>query len=796
MAKISILLFMSPIEILTDIALSGNLRCSSSALCNAVASTTSTYVALFLKPVAFTPGYRCYERMLEVAEHTGAVMLYADRWEQRADAMGKLSAPQLHPVIDYQEGALRDDFDFGGLWLVRGDLLREYVATTKSSYQHAAIYDLRLFLGRKGEIIHLREPLYTETENDLRKSGERQFDYVNPNACEVQKEMEDAVTHHLKAIGAWVPVPVEVSMTSDAECSESFSVEASVIIPVRNRVSTITDAVQSALQQTTDFVMNVIVVDNHSTDGTGEAVRAIDDPRVICIVPERNDLGIGGCWDLAIRSPHCGRYAIQLDSDDLYSGTDTLQRIVNKFKEEHAAMVIGAYSMVDFNLRPLPPGLIAHTEWTTENGRNNALRVNGLGAPRAFDTAILRKIGFPNTSYGEDYAVGLAISRSYHIARIYDELYLCRRWKGNSDAVLSVEKENAHNTYKDSLRTIELRIRKKMMSGKVQRHFTGIYEMFQYQMKIWDACAVRYESLQTMVQTRQLHPLLTVQHNPARINSTGVDLSKATLANRACFLCSENRPYSQVSMPYGNDFEILVNPFPILSRHYTIPLCQHKAQEFRPFARTFLELVKDFEGDLVFYNGARCGASAPDHLHFQAGTADKVPLIQQWDTLETTLISKIGDTEISTIDSYLCPAFSISGLDFTEIGQAIETVIAELPGNNDSENPDYAGNDSGKMFNIIGWSHTESLLPVSPDTYYTIVVFPRYRHRPACYFSEGNAHYTISPGALDMAGLMITPQKEDFERITLDVAQNILREVSISEEEMSDVVKRIKAASR
>lgn len=783
---------MIPIEILTDISLSGNLRCSSSELCKVAASTTSPYVALFLKPVAFTPGYRCYERMLEVAEHAGAAMLYADRWEQRADAEGKLSSPQLHPVIDCQEGSLRDDFDFGGLWLVRGDLLREYAATTKKLYLYAAIYDLRLFLSRKGKIIHLREPLYTETEKDLRKSGERQFDYVNPNALEVQKEMEDAVTRHLKAIGAWVPAPDKDNVSSKAESNGNFPVEASVIIPVRNRVRTITDAVQSALQQTTDFSMNVIVIDNHSTDGTGEAVRSIIDPRVICMVPEQNDLGIGGCWDLAIRSPHCGRYAIQLDSDDLYSSTDTLQRIVNKFKEEHAAMVIGSYSMVDFNLRPLPPGLIAHREWTEENGRNNALRINGLGAPRAFDTTILRQIGFPNTSYGEDYAVGLAISRNHHIARIYDELYLCRRWEGNSDAVLSVEKENNHNAYKDSLRTIELQIRKKMMGGKVQHQFTGIYDMFQHQQKIWEACAARYVALQTKVQTRQLHPLLSVQHNPDRINSTGVDLSKASITHRPCFLCAENRPHSQVSMPYGKDFEILVNPFPILSRHYTIPLCQHKPQEFMPFTGTFLELVKDFEGDLVFYNGARCGASAPDHLHFQAGTADKVPLIQQWDTLETTLIAKIGGTEISTIDTYLCPAFAISGQNFTEIRQAIETVIAELPEIKDPENLDYAGNDSGKMFNIIGWSHTESLLPISPDTCYTIVIFPRLRHRPTCYYSEGKTHYTISPGALDMAGLMITPQTEDFERITFDVAQNILREVTLPDAIISGVVEKIK----
>ena len=391
-------------------------------------------------------------------------MVYADRWEKKQLADGSISAPSLHPTIDYQPGALRDDFDFGGIWFVRGDLLRTFAKVHHENYQYAAAYALRLYLSRTGEIVHLREPLYTEIEYDNRKSGERQFDYVNPQIQVVQKEMEHAVTVHLKAIGAWLPPVFEEPQHEEAD--GAFPVEASVIIPVRNRVKTIIDAIESVLSQQTDFDFNIIIVDNHSTDGTAEAVKRQTDKRIILIEPNRDDLGIGGCWDLAIRSEHCGKYAVQLDSDDLYSGPDTLQRIVSKFREENAAMVVGAYRMVNFNLETLPPGLIAHTEWTAHNGRNNALRVNGLGAPRAFNTSILRKIGFPNTSYGEDYALGLAISRRYRIARIYDELYLCRRWDGNSDAALSLEKTNSNNAYKDQLRTIEIQARQQLNAGK------------------------------------------------------------------------------------------------------------------------------------------------------------------------------------------------------------------------------------------------------------------------------------------------------------------------------------------
>lgn len=403
----------------------------------------SELVALQLTDKDVRLGYRCLERMAQVAQASGAAMVYADRREQDGT---------LHPVIDYQLGALRDDFDFGALWVVRVAAMQEIA----DQYRFAALYALRLALSRQGELLHLHEPLYTEAETDLRQSGEKQFDYVNPRNREVQIEMERACTEHLRQMGALV-VPTEFGQPEFPQSDAPVS--ASVVIPVYNRARTIMDAVQSALGQECSFPFNVIVVDNHSTDGTTELLRACQDERLVHIVPDQQGLGIGGCWDVAIRSVECGKYAVQLDSDDLYSSPATLQRIVDEMECRHAAMCIGAYRMVNFQLETLPPGLIDHSEWTDDNGPNNALRINGLGAPRAFRTDVLREVGLPNTSYGEDYALGLRLSREYPIARIYDELYLCRRWEGNSDAALSLDRQNSNNLYKDQLRTIELRAR-------------------------------------------------------------------------------------------------------------------------------------------------------------------------------------------------------------------------------------------------------------------------------------------------------------------------------------------------
>lgn len=419
-----------------------------------IASGVKTkYVLLYQKAASCDMSEDALARMVRVADDTGALMVYADHY------VVKDGIREAHPLIDLQEGALRDDFDFGTVTLVRTDVLREFTERQSREYEYAALYAFRLYMQRKGLIFHLNEYLYTSEMLDMRKSGEKQFDYVNPRNREVQIEMEQAVTEHLTIIGALVD---NKKYKEPQFTLGDFPVEASVIIPVFNREKTIADAVRSALSQEASFEYNVIVVDNHSTDNTGKILREISDPRLVVIVPERTDLGIGGCWNEAVYSKYCGRFAVQLDSDDLYSGTDTLQRIVDCFHEQRTGMVIGSYRMCDFDLQTLPPGIIDHREWTDDNGANNALRINGLGAPRAFFTPLLREVGFPNTSYGEDYALGLWFSRTYRIGRIYDELYLCRRWGGNSDADLSIDKLNKNNSYKDKLRTIELLARKKM----------------------------------------------------------------------------------------------------------------------------------------------------------------------------------------------------------------------------------------------------------------------------------------------------------------------------------------------
>ena len=412
------------------------------------------WVLLVTKPDIDFDG-SALRRMVRVAEDVNASLLYSDYWKIEAGAR------HPHPVIDWQLGSIRDDFDFGSVMLLDAKLVTEFSHTAEArKYKYAGMYAMRLFLSRKGTVFHLDEYLYTENELDLRKSGEKQFDYVDPKNREVQIEMEQAATFHLHELGALVDTSKYTVPEFD---NQEFPVEASVIIPVRNRMRTIKDAVESALSQECSFEYNVIVVDNYSTDGTGDVLNELKNSHgnLHVIVPELKTLGIGGCWNEAINSEYCGRFAVQLDSDDLYSSVHTLQTVVDAFHEQKAAMIVGSYRMCNFQLETLPPGLINHAEWTDENGPNNALRINGLGAPRAFFTPLLRELQFPNTSYGEDYAIGLAFSRRYRIGRIYDELYLCRRWEGNSDAALSVEKVNKNNLYKDRLRTIEILARMK-----------------------------------------------------------------------------------------------------------------------------------------------------------------------------------------------------------------------------------------------------------------------------------------------------------------------------------------------
>ncbi|MHC1739031.1 MAG: glycosyltransferase family 2 protein [Ignavibacteriaceae bacterium] len=425
---------------------------SSETIKKVVDRVQTEYFVLLKQDTLIDLGQFALERFLNVARNTGAGLVYSNYYEIKDD----VRTP--HPVIDYQYGSLRDDFDFGFLFFF-GTPAAKYAMKTECSYKFAGLYDLRLKVSQISLLIRVDEFLYSSTELDTRKSGEKLFDYVNPRNREVQIEMELAVTEHLKAIGSYLE-PKFADVNFD---KIPFEFEASVVIPVKNRVKTIADAIGSVLKQKTSFKFNLFIVDNYSTDGTTDLVAeyAKNDPRVVHVIPERKDLGIGGCWNEAVHHKNCGKFAVQLDSDDLYSGDDTLQKIVDQFYKEKSAAVIGSYKMTNFNLEELPPGIIDHKEWTPDNGRNNALRINGLGAPRAYYTPILRKNIIPNVSYGEDYAVVLAISRKYQIGRIYEPVYLCRRWEGNTDSQLTIEQVNKHNFYKDKIRTYEVLARKK-----------------------------------------------------------------------------------------------------------------------------------------------------------------------------------------------------------------------------------------------------------------------------------------------------------------------------------------------
>lgn len=430
---------------------------ASESMKKLVENSESEFTLIATKPNLQKLGQLSLERLAGVAKDTNAGLVYSNYYEFKANKLSK------HPVIDYQLGSVRDDFNFGIMFLVKTDALKSIANEITNNYTYAGLYEMRLALSRKYSFLRIPEFLYTISEFDTRKFGEKQFDYVDPKNREVQIEMESACTEHLKGIKAYLkPEFVKVDFKEN-----DFEVEASVIIPVYNRVKTIGDAIRSVLKQKTDFKFNLIIVDNHSSDGTTEVIKSFNgDERLVHLIPERNDLGIGGCWNEAVHSDKCGRFAVQLDSDDLYNSENTLQKIVNKFYEENSAMVIGSYQMTNFDLEEIPPGIIDHKEWTPDNGRNNALRINGLGAPRAFYSPVLRKINIPNVNYGEDYAVGLTISRNYKIARIYEPVYRCRRWDGNSDAALSVEKMNENNFYKDRIRTIEILARQNKLNAE------------------------------------------------------------------------------------------------------------------------------------------------------------------------------------------------------------------------------------------------------------------------------------------------------------------------------------------
>lgn len=744
---------------------------SSNTIVSIVENTDADYVMICTRHTTIGWGNNTLERFLRVADDTDAVMVYADHYKMVEGKMEK------HPVIDYQSGSLRDDFDFGSLWCIKAQALADYIAQPdREEYQFAALYDLRLYLSRVGEIFHLNEFLYSEAELDTRKSGEKQFDYVNPRNREVQIEMEKACTQHLGKVGALI----DTTFYRQPDFGEQdFEYEASVIIPVFNREKTVTDAVKSALGQKASFKFNVIVVNNHSTDRTGEILDELKVDNLIQIVPERTDLGIGGCWNEAINSSFCGKFAVQLDSDDLYSSPKTLQKIVDAFYKQKAAMIIGSYRMCDFDLNTLPPGLIDHKEWTDENGCNNALRINGLGAPRAFFTPLVRQIQFPNTSYGEDYALGLAFSRRYRIGRIYDELYLCRRWGGNSDAALSVEKVNANNLYKDRLRTMELKARQHMLQGKADiMEDSSISRFFNRQLEVWTDARHRFRDLKH-VETRQFSDQLKLQWNPARIVSTGAKIDKKTLGERPCFLCDKNRPKDQMSKQIDEKFHLLVNPFPILPVHFTIPARKHQPQLiYKNYGEMhrFISLHSDL---MVFYNGPKCGASAPDHLHFQAGTNGILPLQTNWQRLSrnlTDIISLNDEEKISVVRDFIVPAFVIISKSAESDEALFRRLYKAMPQRGDETEP---------MMNIISWRKGEEFISV---------VIPREKHRPEAYFAEGDAQFVVSPGALDMSGLIITPREEDFRKLTEEKALSLLQECGVSEEKMNAIIAKLKAS--
>lgn len=730
------------------------------------ANTPFTLICTQVQDLEF--GYMALERMCDYLSAPQCSMVYADHYKT---IKGERTP---HPVIDYQLGSVRDDFDFGSLLMFRTDYLKRAIneIEAEKEYQHSALYALRLALSRYGELTHIREFLYTETEIDLRKSGEKQFDYVDPRNRQVQIEREEVFTRHLKKIGAYLKPSMMIVDLKEGE----FSHEASIIIPVRNRARTINDAIRSVLEQETSFPFNLIIIDNHSTDRTSEIIEQYkNDNRVIHLIPERTDLGIGGCWNLGINHPQCGRFAIQLDSDDLYSSPHTVQTIVDKFYKEQCAMVIGSYRMTDFTLQTLPPGVIDHKEWTDENGHNNALRINGLGAPRAFFTPLLRKIRVPNTSYGEDYALGLAFSRQYRIGRIYDVLYLCRRWEGNSDAALSIEKINQNNNYKDSLRTLEIKLRQAMNK---KRQAGDLF--IENQLAKWQTARTNHEAL-NQIETRRFElagNTITVQFNPARAVSTCAKVDKSSIEARKCFLCPENKPNEQdeIIISLDEPFSLRINPYPILPGHLTISSLKHQDQvladkTIRQLPGKLISWLEEYfaSGYVLFYNGAKCGASAPDHFHFQAVKQSDVPVIQQWERLmetavrETEIKTENGNTYSSfQITSYICPIQVFICNHSTDIlPEMINQYLESLPLHEGESEPRY---------NLFAWQDKQRG--------FTMAYFPREEHRPACYTATRGEQLLVSPGALDMAGLLVTPRKEDFDRITESDITKIYKEVA------------------
>ncbi|PKN09333.1 MAG: DUF4922 domain-containing protein, partial [Deltaproteobacteria bacterium HGW-Deltaproteobacteria-7] len=530
----------------------------------------------------------------------------------------------------------------------------------------------------------------------------------------------------------------------------------------------------------------------HSTDGTTDILKkfAAKYPHVHHIIPRRRDLGIGGCWNEAIYSPHCGRYVVQLDSDDLYSSPQTLQKIVNILRQGKYAMVVGSYTLVNERLKPIPPGLIDHREWTQTNGHNNLLRVNGMGAPRAFDSSVIRRVGFPNVSYGEDYAVALRITREYKIGRIYESLYLCRRWKNNTDARLSVEKQNANNLYKDKLRSAEIEARKLVNKEEPSRDSRRIFaefdggkdlsllllcqSLYDSQKKSWPRLADACRDLAS-VRTRKLPGVYKVylQYNPARAVSSGAAVDAESIKNRACFLCENNLPARQLGVLYRNQYLILCNPAPIFKKHFTVVALRHEAQEIAPSISRLLQLSFDLSPDYnVFYNGPCCGASAPDHLHFQAVPKKDLPFLRELKKLtpvreKSSVKYSRGNASgrsVIVLESKNAKALEEQFVNLLKTAHKIHKTKDEAQVN---VLCDYAGNRL------------------------RLIVFLRRKHRPDAYFAAGENRIFVSPGAVDMAGVIITPLLENYSHLDYHAICDIYREVSWPEGMMDTLLKEL-----
>jgi glycosyltransferase involved in cell wall biosynthesis len=744
----------------------------------------------YLLLIADENNFNCDEsslrRLLRIAENKHAGIVYSDFILRRGSNLIE------YPLIDYQQGSIRDDFNFGPFLLFSCPAVKTALQKygSLSSCADVALYDLRLKVSIDSPIYHVPEFLYTVEDRKSKhiRAGndraENHFAYASSGNIVQQKKLEKAATNYLKQTGAYLKARTQKAPRTN----EFFPVEASVIIPVLNRKKTIKEAIQSALAQKTNFKFNVIVVDNHSTDGTTDVIKKLSakHKKIKHIVPKRNDLGIGGCWNEAIHSPCCGRYAIQLDSDDLYSSRQTLQKIIDSLRKNNYAMVVGSYTIVNEHLKKIPPGLIAHKEWTQINGHNNALRVNGVGAPRAFNTTVIRKIGFPNVSYGEDYAVALRIAREYKIGRIYESLYLCRRWTDNTDAGLSVEKQNRNDFYKDKLRSIEIKARrglnKKDSRNKIFAQYPGgkqkslsLLGLLEEQKKSWSKLAHAYRELAQM-RIRSVDCggyEVCLQFNPQRAISSGAAVDAESIKSRPCFLCDDNLPGEQKGVLYRNQYLILCNPAPIFENHFTIVALKHKPQEITKSINWLLRLSADMSLNYaVFYNGPACGASAPDHLHFQAIPADALPFLRELRELPPFKeISSVRYSMKKDVDRSVVILESKNANELTEQFLHLLKTTQKILATNDEP-----------LVNVI-CAYTEN--------YWRLIIFLRQKHRPDSYFAEGENRIFISPGAIDMAGVIITPRLHDYNRLDCNTIRNIYQEVSLPENILNIIMKEL-----